>query len=255
MLDYRIKYQGVLFLNASDIQANTKNISTLMNEFVDKELIPNTFQELSNILPIPQNRFKLSSPNNEWVISFGSTRIDFEKNPTSNKGENLGELKDFCIEAKNTFSRILKLYPRKATRIALVSRFLLKELSEPILQDIYLRLFNAPQLYQDNKPFEWNWRSVSMLKKQIDSLSEEFNFVTSINRIRAEFIKMRLESRVEKEASSIDRIELNFDINSSAHNVDNRYGTPEIEQFYDSASIWHDDLLTELLNFFQNEKV
>jgi len=255
MLDYRIKYQGVLFLNASDIQANTKNIGTLMNEFVDKELIPNTFQELSNILPIPQNRFKLSSPNNEWVISFGSTRIDFEKNPTSSKGENLGELKDFCVEAKNTFSRILTKYPRKATRIAVVSRFLLKELPEPILQDVYSKLFNPPKLYLENKPFEWNWRSVSMLKKQIDSLSEEFNFVTSINRIRAEFNRIRSELRLEKESSSIDRIELNFDINSSAHNVENRYGIPEIEQFYDSVSIWHDDLLNELLDFFQNEKV
>lgn len=254
MIDYKIKYQGVLFLNASDIQANTKNISTLMNEFADRELIPNTFQELSNILPIPQNRFNLSSPNNEWVISFKSSRIDFEKNPVSNKGENLGDLKDFCNEAKQTFERILNKYPRKATRIALVSRFLLKELPEATLHNIYSKLFNAPKLYTDNKPFEWNWRSVSMLHKQIDSLQEEFNFVTSINRIRAELNRLRPDIRLERETNVIDRIELTFDINSSAFNVENRYGIYEINQFFDSVSEWHDNLLTEFLDFISDGK-
>jgi len=251
MIDYRLKYQAVLFLNAADIQANSKNISILMNEFADKELIPNTFQELANIIPlipqhalVPQNRFQLTSPNNEWVIRFGTMRIDFEKNPIDLKGSNLGELKDFCIEAKSAFERILNKYPRKGNRLAFVSRFLLDEFPEEKMQLIYSKLFNAPKLYVDNKPVEWNWRTVSRLPKKIDGLTEDFNFITQINRTQAEF-------RDEKAVKTIDRIELNFDINSSPLNMDNRFGISEIGQFYDSVQKWHDDLVNELINFFK----
>jgi hypothetical protein len=251
MIDYRLKYQAVLFLNASDIQANSTNINVLMNEFADKGLIPNTFQELPNILPIiphggiiPQNRFQLMSPNNEWVIRFGSMRIDFEKNPTDLKGSNLGDLKEFCDEAKNAFERILKKYPKKGNRIALVSRFLLEEFPEDKMQNIYNKLFNAPNLYTDNKPVEWNWRTVSRLSKSIDGLNEEFNFITQINRTLAEYRDLNA-------VNTIDRIDLNIDINSSPLNVEYRYGIPEMSQFFDSAQNWHDDLVGELLVFFK----
>jgi hypothetical protein len=245
MIDYRLKYQAVIFLNASDIQANSKNIGLLMNEFSDKELIPNTFQELSSLLPlIPQNRFQLTSQNNEWIIRIGSMRIDFEKNPIDLKGSNLGELVDFCSEAKVAFERILNKYPRKANRVALVTRFLLDELPETKLQTVYSKLFNSPKLYSDNKPFEWNWRSVSKIQKKIDHLDEGFNFITQINRMTAEF-------RNEKAVNTIDRIELNFDINSLPLNVENRYGTVEINQFFDSVCVWHDDLVNELIEFIK----
>jgi hypothetical protein len=251
MIDYRLKYQAVLFLNASDIQANSKNISLLMNEFADKELIPNTFQELTNLIPlipqhelVPQNRFQLTSPNNEWIIRFGTFRIDFEKNPTNLKGSNLGGLKEFCVEAKSAFERILNKYPRKGNRISLVSRFLLEEFPEEKMQMIYTKLFNSPELYKENKPVEWNWRTVSRLPKKIDGLNEEFNFITQINRVQAEF-------RNQKSVNTIDRIELNLDINSSPLNTDNRLGISEIGQFYDSVQIWHDDLIDELIDFLK----
>jgi hypothetical protein len=245
MIDYKLKYQAVIFLNASDIQANSKNIGVLMNEFLDKELIPNTFQEFSSLLPlIPQNRFQLTSQNNEWIIRIGSMRIDFERNPTDLKGGNLGELVDFCNEAKVAFERILNKYPRKANRVALVTRFLLEELPDARLQTIYSKLFNSPKLYTDNKPFEWNWRSVSKLQKNIDHLTEDFNFITQINRMTAEF-------RNEKAVNTIDRIELNFDINSLPLNVENRYGTAEINQFFDNVCVWNTELIDELIEFIR----
>lgn len=243
MIDYKLKYRAVLFLNATDIQANSKNIGILMKEFADKELLPNTFQEIPILLPgSPQNRFQLSSPNNEWIIRFGAMRFDFEKSPTDLKGSNLGDLKDFCNESKQTFERILNKYPRKGNRIALVTRFLLEEYTEDKLQEIYSKLFKAPKLYVENQPFEWNWRTVSHLKKEIDGLSEEFNFITQINRTLGEF-------RDKQEVKSIDRIELNLDINSLPKNVENRFGIAEINKFYDSVQTWHDEFIKELTEF------
>lgn len=51
------------------------------------------------------------------------------------------------------------------------------------LNNSYKKLFYSPQLYKDNVPFEWNWRTVSHIVKNIGTENPEtFNFVTSINR-------------------------------------------------------------------------
>ncbi len=245
MIDYKIKYQAVIFLNASDILPNQKNISTLMNEFSDKELIPNTFQEFPNFIQLPsQPRFQLSSPNNEWVIRFGTARIDIEKNPVDIKGNNLGEVKEFCTDASIFFERILIKYPRQANRVALVTRFLLQEFTETKMHEIYTKLFNATKLYSENKPFEWNWRSVSKIKKTINKLEEEFNFITAINRAKGEF-------REDKNVSTLDRIELNFDINSLPTNLEARFGINSIREYYDSVYEWHDQIINELCDFIK----
>jgi hypothetical protein len=99
-------------------------------------------------------------------------------------------------------------------------------------------------LYTENKPFEWNWRSVSKIQKKLNNLDEQFNFITQINRTLGEF-------RNEKEVKTFDRIELNFDINSLPLNIQNRYGTEEINLFYDNSLKWHNELLQELIEFFK----
>ena len=130
MIDCKLKYQASIFLNASDMGATPQNISSLMTEFMDKGFIPTVFQEINVSNPQPQNRFALQSSNNEWRINFASMRIDIEKNPTDFKGNNMGTESDFCNTVKDFYSRILRKYPKKANRLAFVSRFLLNEMSD-----------------------------------------------------------------------------------------------------------------------------
>lgn len=78
MIDYRLKYQASIFLNALDMGATPKNISDMMGDFSDKGFIPNIFQEINNLTPQPQNRFSLQSSNNEWRINIATTRIDVD---------------------------------------------------------------------------------------------------------------------------------------------------------------------------------
>ena len=136
MIDFKLKYQASIFLNAIDMGATPKNISDMLTDFSDKGFIPNVFQEINNLTPQPQNRFCMQSPNNEWRINIATTRIDIEKNPIDLKGANLGTETDFCKEAAIFFSRILKRFPRKSHRLAFVSRFLLREMSDEELNNI-----------------------------------------------------------------------------------------------------------------------
>lgn len=246
MIDFKLKYQASIFLNAIDMGATPKNISDMLTDFSDKGFIPNVFQEINNLTPQPQNRFCMQSPNNEWRINIATTRIDIEKNPTDLKGANLGTETDFCKEAAIFFSRILKRFPRKSHRLAFVSRFLLREMSDEELNNIYNKLFNTPSLYKDNIPFEWNWRVVSHINKNIaEELSpESFNFVTSINRINGEI-------RNDNSVSLIDRIDLSFDINSVPTKAEERFGIDEIESFLEKVTGWHDDLKSDIFSFIE----
>lgn len=244
MIDYKLKYQATIFLNALDISATQKNISDLMTDFSDKGFIPNIFQEITFLNPQPQNRFRLQSPNNEWSISIGSVRIDIEKNPTDLKGSNLGSEQDFCLEAADYFQRILKRFPRKANRLAFVSRFLLNEMTDEQLSKSYSKLFNSPPLYSDNTPFEWNWRTASHIEKEFSELKETFNFVTTINRLNGEV-------KNGNEVSQIDRIEFNFDINSIPAKNENRFGAVEVKTFLENVYEWQDNLKNEMTEFLK----
>lgn len=245
MIDYRLKYQASIFLNALDMGATPKNISDMITDFSDKGFIPNIFQEINSQNSQPQNRFCLQSPNNEWRINIATTRIDVEKNPTDLKGSNLGSESDFCREAADFFCRIINRFPRKANRLAFVSRFLLNEMPTAGLNDTYNKLFNSPALYEENIPFEWNWRIVSHIEKNItDDKSELFNFVTSINRINGEV-------RNGNSISNIDRLDLSLDINSIPTRIDDRFGCDEIKCFLKSVTTWHEELKNDIFTFIK----
>ncbi|MBN1970227.1 MAG: hypothetical protein JW870_12735 [Candidatus Delongbacteria bacterium] len=244
MIDFKLKYQATIFLNANDIGATQKNISDLMMDFSDKGFIPNIFQEITNLNPQPQNRFRLQASNSEWIINIGSLRIDIEKNPIDMKGANLGGELDFCKDVTDFFARILKRFPRKASRLAFVSRFLLDEMSKEQLEGAYNKLFNSPNIYTQNKPFEWNWRTAARIEKEICDKKEEFNFVTTVNRVNGEI-------KNGNQLSLLDRIEFNFDINSIPFNSESRFGNEEIKYFFDNVYTWHEDIKNEMANFLK----
>lgn len=245
MIDCKLKYQASIFLNASDMGATPQNISSLMTEFMDKGFIPTVFQEINVSNPQPQNRFALQSSNNEWRINFASMRIDIEKNPTDFKGNNMGTESDFCNTVKDFYSRILRKYPKKANRLAFVSRFLLNEMSDDTLNLTYTKLFNAPLIYRDNIPFEWNWRTVAKLEKDIcTDYPETFNYVSSINRVNGEVVE---GNNVRK----LDRIELSIDINTIPTRIDERFDNEMIGHFLENVPIWHEELKNSLLDFIR----
>ena len=120
MIDYKLKYQAVLFLNATDIQATPENFSGLMSEFADKVLIPTAYQELP-IIPFfksrisvstpsftPANepiRIRLNSPNGEWVLRFRDFRIDMKKIPSKKMVITLESLIIFVLRSRVCMKR------------------------------------------------------------------------------------------------------------------------------------------------------
>lgn len=238
MIDIKIRYSASIFANSID--ATPDNITTLLKAFSHKGFIPNTFQEMSTLNPISQTRFRLSSINNEWVINFGTGRIDILKNQTDSKGDNIGDLEDFCKEVIEIYSLINVSYPRIASRLALCSNFLLKEMSHDQLDKIYSKLFNPPQIYRDNSSVEWNFRTVTRISKSLDTKTELINFVTEINRLTGQM-------NVNQSLVPFDRIAINLDINTLPNAIDFRFDTRDIENFYSEVITWQNDILNDIL--------
>lgn len=243
MIDFKLKYQSTLFMNLTDIVANQKNISELMGLFSDKGFIPTIFQEINPIQRI--DRIRLQSANNEWGINIGSQRIDIEKSPTNQKGTNLGGLSDYCKESIDFSSRLIKHLDRKSSRLASVSQYLLREMSNDQLNSCYTKLFIPTKTYLAHLPFEWDWRSASTVNKTINNSPEDLYFVSSVNRRQGEY-------RDQSGAKKFDRIELKFDLNTSPANVNQRFGEEEVADFLSNASMWEEELKSEFTNLLSD---
>ena len=242
MIDFQVKYQATIFVNAEDITPSPDIMSSLIDIFRDKGLIPSTFQELRVPSPIPKLRIRLSTSNNEWNISFATNRINIDKNPTDLKGSNLGELSNFCLNATDFFERILNSFNKRANRLGLNTNSLLEEMSEAQLSRTYAKLFIPPQFYEENPPFEWNWRSVARIPIELADLSDTLYVITTINRARGEFGD---PSGITK----FDRLQLLFDINTTDQNIDYRFNLSHIKSYFQQAPELHNSLCEQMLEY------
>jgi hypothetical protein len=242
MIDIKMQYQASIFVNAADLSPKPDNITSLMDIFRDKALIPGTFQQISPPNPAVQTRLRLSSSNNEWAIMFGMRRIDIEKNPTDPKGGNLGDLAGFCAEVSDFFERLLTKFKKRANRLALITNFLLGEMTDERLEMVYRQLFKTPKFYTNNAPFEWNWRSASKSPIKIQELDDSLNVITIINRVRGQLI-------LGLQLGDFDRLQLSFDINTAPENPEYRFDLSHIKSFYQKASEFHNTLCNEVLEY------
>ena len=242
MIDIKHKYEGIIFVNASDIKPSPDNITSLIQIFKDMELIPSTFHEIGPSSPQPLLRIRLSNSINEWEIMIGSQRISIKKNLTDPKGNNLGELDKFCSDITDFSGRILNNYRKKANRLALTTEFILKEMTEPDLLKVYLNLFKPPQFYKDTPPFEWNTRFASKKQIEFENLKETLNVLTSISRVRGEI-------GTKEEVIPIDRIQIGFDINTIQENSDERFEFLHLVSYYECVLKLHNELLKEVMEF------
>lgn len=239
MIDYKLKYEAVIFVEASQLVPNSDYISKFAELFKDRGLVPNVFQEFVPPNP-PASRLRLSSSDNKWSINFGLKRISIEKNLAGIFHKDLGEFSEFCNEVISIYKTIHKIFPRKATRLAGVSHYLLKELSEQKMEMIYDKFLCPFSVYNDNRPFEWNSRSVCRLNEKWGKFKEDINLITQINRVQGQMDE-------SGKISEIDRIQIIIDGNSLPQKNEERFDIKAIEDFYKHYPSVPDKVLKDIL--------
>lgn len=246
MIDMKMKYQATIFGNFNDIEPTPANSKTLIDLFKDKAVIPGVIDEFrataQTPIPVRRARIRCASANREWVIEFLSNRIQIVKRAIEAHGANLGDLDAFCSDASDLFKRITSEFRKKANRIALVTQFILEEMTEETLSRIYLKLFKTPEFYIENPPFEWNWRTASRNPIRLEELNEALNIIVAMNRSYGEF-------QAKGVVTPFDGIQLVLDINTVPDNQELRFDVHNITSFYDQVSKLHDNLCSEITGF------
>lgn len=228
MFDILGRYQASLFLKASEIVPSPDVISPLLNMFRDKGFLPTTFQEIGPQSPAPQVRLRLNSPNNEWGINFASRRIDIEKNPVVAAGKNIGEVRVFADEVIDFLGRILGHFNKKGHRLSIITSGMLREMSHDRLDSIRKKVFRPLPFYEQTLPFEWNSRSAARSAINIENHDEKINVITSINRVRGQFME-------PQRVMPFDRIEVAFDINTLAEEDADRFSVESLKEFFEGT--------------------
>jgi hypothetical protein len=243
MYDLKIRYLASAFVDAESIAPNASQAIELSKALGDNYL-PLIANEPSPSGPI--SRLVFRALDNTAQLALLGRRFNYSLQATNPEGSDLGELSDFCAQAKNVLAIALAFFQRKAHRIAAVQEGFLEKMSSQEIEKISLRLFNFPPTYKHVFPFEWDWRIASVIEREFSEIKEETNTITTIKRIPA----VALESGAHQPSrTSSDRVRVDFDINTSTTNSVARFGEQQIHGFFDQVHLWHDALSSEVFSF------
>lgn len=247
MIAVPIKYSASYFANFSDIQPSAETIPTFLKMFTDIGLLPTTFTEIrfptvsANLSPIPSPsaRLRLASPDNIWLIDFDTVRVSITKSLTKSFKQELGTPEDFVANAIDFLSRIITEFPKKGSRLSLVTEGFLDEMTPDRLQKAYTLITVPFDFYAANKPVNWNSRSVARINVNLCDNDETINIINQIGRVRGQ---MPLESGV----ISYDRIYANLDINTYQGQTETRFDLKSLTPFFGMALSVRNNLVSQI---------
>ncbi|HDT6574872.1 TPA: hypothetical protein QFT23_000970 [Bacillus cereus] len=234
-------YQANLFSDFREIDVTPNNMMRLMNALKDFELLPSTYQELNPaISPTPITRPRFASVNEEWIISIGSYCMNIDKNPVDAVASNMSDINGFIDTASHMIQIITEEFGKIGKRVSLVTNGLLDEMSEEELNNAYNKIISNPlEFYKEDIPMEWNVRSANRTKYIINDIQEPVNVVTNIGRVKGRMLKG--DSVID-----IERVNLEFDINTVASNEDMRLAGSSVSQFLKEAAQTRETIISQV---------
>lgn len=239
MIDIKLKYQASFFADIKSIKPTSETISILLETFRDKEFIPNIIQELGSPELGFEPRVQLTNLRGEWAITFGTNRVNIEKFFRDEKGNNIGTLENFCSDINEFYKRIYERFDIKSNRLALVTTYLLEEMSRETLDAAYTNIADPIQIYIDNPPFEWAARAAAKTPIRFIGMEEIINVLTTISRAKME---MNLPDKI----IPLDRIQVQLDINTNQESSNSRFDKTNTNEFYKAILPIHNTLLSEV---------
>lgn len=240
MYGLKIRFLASCFLDADSITANPRDIAELLRAFEEENLLPITLMEGSPTGMI--NRIGFHTANQARQIHLTGKRFDVFEHPTTIEGPGLGEFSVFCQEAMRKLNVLLNYFHRRPYRLAAVQEGFLPEMSTAIMDAIARRIMNFPSIYTDHFPFEWDWRSVSMVERQFGGLTEAAVTATTVKRMFGVVLG-------RTPAEEFDRVRVDLDISTSHQNVAPRFEEEHVRSFFELAPLWHRDLSSEIFRF------
>jgi hypothetical protein len=240
----KIRYLASAFVDAESVVASPTHALEFLKTLGNDIFFPGIINEFSPTGPTPRLSFR--TPDNSLRLNLLGKRFDFTLTAKEAEGDDLGEFTEFCKQAQHILAQALIFFQRKAHRLAAVQEGFLKQMDAHEKDEIAKRIFNFPHFYKQSLPFEWDWRSASIIEREFSGSTEPTNTITTIKRVQFQAVEVVADTFSETPS---DRIRVDFDINTAVSNVVARFGEQQIHGFFDQAPIWHNKLSADVFTF------
>lgn len=220
-------FQLAIFGDFSDITATPDVSIRALDSLREFSLLPNTFSEITPPNPVPVTRLRFSSVQNEWSVNIGVSRIFIEQSLFDTQTSQM-EIESFSQQSVGMLEKLLSEFNKTGTRISFVANGLLREMSPEELQNAYIRLVRPIEFYANTPPFEWSVRSASRVDYLVLDTTETVNLITTVGRVHGTMRRANV-------MVGLDRLSLNFDINTIPENRNSRMSIESVRSFLSQA--------------------
>lgn len=241
------KYLFVAYGNYSDITPNTENIKFFFNNFLEKQLIPNQFQEVNlNFLNINKdlkselvNRLGLTSLDKKWEIRFDLDKVEFLFSEDISNESTL-QVDTFGEKVLEYLEIIDSRFSKKHTRIGLVVQYLISEVNS---RDVFNKHGKPLDYFKEEDPIEWGNKVV--VRKIFEIPNKEIvNISNDLKWLKASIVSNSTDSLFEG-------LHLAIDINTLHENSNDRFDLNSIKSFLQKSIEIHKTIEDQNLNTFK----
>lgn len=225
-----LNYQYSLFGNFVDISPEkTDMVIDLLKLYENENFIPSSYQEivLNNGIQKPENRIALNNKDG-FAINIGIQRIDVIVSYNEDGKYKEMKIEEITLKVINLLERFLDKFNRVCNRIALNTTTLLSDEKTSEMEKKFEGNNRTIEYYNTKKVREWTERLVT--REMCENLGEEINIITSLNRTNGAFYNQVLNKNI-----AFDSIIVQFDINTLAENINQRFNKEEMKKFFDNA--------------------
>lgn len=252
-LTYRvpIRYHAVIFVNAAELTATPKVLSTANLLFQDLGWPAFPVLESTIVAPILtmksipfSQRVQWLSPDRRWQITLSGDRFEvLYQASIVPLGESLS-LDSFCEEASRLLRTVLGAFPFISHRLACVQSGWVAAESIDGFAGLQNRIFRRAASSAATPYTEWHWRTTTQVEREFADCCEKTNTIFALN-------YPETPSLINGEP--VPGLQLDLDINTLPANTTPRFDTKHIEEFFKQAPSWNTALQTDLATLFKGE--
>ena len=247
MYDAHLEYLAVAFVDAESVRPNQEEITDLINEFRDFQLVPMAVQETT---PLGQDRrVGFISHDNAWQIFLLGKQFHVAHVANHPLGADLGSFSAFCEKASEILKWALNRFERRPYRLAGVQEGVLPEKSDDEMDAIARRLLILPATFKKLSLSEWDWRATPRISRSIGDREELTNTIVTIKKINGTVSPPddpKFPSPLAPLPEKFTLIRADIDINTVQDNTSARFQDTHLDSFFKNVATWHEELIAEI---------
>jgi hypothetical protein len=240
-----VRYVAGAFVDASTLAPTAQDVTELLLQLGDNELLPSMVNTLSSI-GLGQ-RLTFQSADGLRYLLLGPNRFDVAHHAPLPLVHGLEDFRQFCLDARQMLGVVLEHFHRTPHRLVSVREGLDRDRTDQQKEDIANRLLRVPQLFVENRPFEWDWRCASHTRHDVGDESEEFNYIVTVKRATATLQGLNPVSSFPVN----DCIYFEFDVNTAPGNTRERFTPDRVTSFFEQAPRWQEELLNSVRDLIE----